>query len=116
MVRVAGHDHELGTRNHLLPSAYRFDGSETAAIGRDDQGRALDRGQVGSHVDRRHRSDEAELGRERRAPEGAAISGALKAVFGDDPPASTWIGVWCLAREEFLVEIEPSVVYLPRAP
>lgn len=47
--------------------------------------------------------------------EGAAISGALKAAFGDNPPASTWIGVSCLAREEFLVEIEPSVVYLPRA-
>jgi enamine deaminase RidA (YjgF/YER057c/UK114 family) len=49
-------------------------------------------------------------------PEGAAIAAALKAAFDDNPPASTWIGVSCLAREEFLVEIEPSVVYLPRTP
>ena len=45
--------------------------------------------------------------------EGKAISGALKAKFGDNLPCSTWIGVPGLAREEFLVEVEPSVVFLP---
>lgn len=44
--------------------------------------------------------------------EGRAISGALKAKFGDKPPCSTWIGVPRLARDEFLVEVEPSVVFL----
>ena len=38
--------------------------------------------------------------------EGKAISGALKAVFGDNPPCSTWIGVPRLAHDEFLVEVE----------
>jgi enamine deaminase RidA (YjgF/YER057c/UK114 family) len=47
--------------------------------------------------------------------EGKAISGALKAKFGDNLPCSTWIGVPGLAREEFLVEVEPSVVFLPPA-
>ena len=47
-------------------------------------------------------------------PEGKAIAAALKAVFGDKLPCSTWIGVPCLAREEFLVEVEPSPVFLPR--
>ncbi|MBN9088514.1 MAG: RidA family protein [Reyranella sp.] len=46
--------------------------------------------------------------------EGKAIGDALKAVFGDNPPCMTWIGVPALARDEFLVEIEPSVVFLPR--
>ena len=47
--------------------------------------------------------------------EGEAISGALRAIFGDDPPCATWIGVPGLANDEFLVEVEPSVVYLPKA-
>jgi enamine deaminase RidA (YjgF/YER057c/UK114 family) len=46
--------------------------------------------------------------------EGKAISGALKAMFGDKPPCSTWIGVACLADDEFLVEVEPSPVFLAR--
>ena len=46
--------------------------------------------------------------------EGAAISGALKAAFGDNPPCATWIGVPSLADDQFLVEVEPSVVYLAR--
>ena len=46
--------------------------------------------------------------------EGKAIGDTLKAVFGNNLPCSTWIGVPCLAREEFLVEVEPSVVYLAR--
>ena len=46
--------------------------------------------------------------------EGDAVSGALKAVFGDNPPCATWIGVPCLADDEFLVEVEPSVVFLAR--
>jgi enamine deaminase RidA (YjgF/YER057c/UK114 family) len=41
-----------------------------------------------------------------------AISGALKAMFGDRPPCSTWIGVPSLADDEFLVEVEPSPVFL----
>jgi enamine deaminase RidA (YjgF/YER057c/UK114 family) len=47
--------------------------------------------------------------------EGKAIASALKAAFGDNLPCSTWIGVSGLAREEFLVEVEPSVVFLPSA-
>jgi enamine deaminase RidA (YjgF/YER057c/UK114 family) len=47
--------------------------------------------------------------------EGKAIGGALKAMFGDQLPCSTWIGVPCLAREEFLVEVEPSPVFLPHS-
>ena len=47
--------------------------------------------------------------------EGDAISGALKAVFGDNPPCTTWIGVPSLARDEFLVEVEPSAVFLARS-
>lgn len=47
--------------------------------------------------------------------EGEAISGALRAMFGDDPPCATWIGVPSLANDEFLVEVEPSVVYLAKA-
>lgn len=44
--------------------------------------------------------------------EGTAISGALKAAFGGNPPCATWIGVPSLANDEFLVEVEPSVVFL----
>ena len=44
--------------------------------------------------------------------EGKAIGAALKAAFGDNLPCSTWIGVSGLARAEFLVEVEPSVVFL----
>ncbi|PJG55524.1 hypothetical protein CVM73_08105 [Bradyrhizobium forestalis] len=47
--------------------------------------------------------------------EGEAISGALRAMFGDNPPCATWIGVPSLANDEFLVEVEPSVVYLAKA-
>ncbi len=46
--------------------------------------------------------------------EGKAISGALKAAFGDNPPCATWIGVPRLADDEFLVEVEPSIVFLAR--
>jgi enamine deaminase RidA (YjgF/YER057c/UK114 family) len=46
--------------------------------------------------------------------EGKAVSGALKAVFGDNPPCSTWIGVPSLADDEFLVEVEPAPVFLAR--
>lgn len=44
--------------------------------------------------------------------EGRAISAALRAKFGDNPPCSTWIGVTSLADEQFLIEVEPSVVLL----
>src|SRR5882757_1094067 len=44
--------------------------------------------------------------------EGKEISGALRAKFGDTPPCSTWIGVPSLADEEFLIEVEPSPVFL----
>ena len=46
--------------------------------------------------------------------EGKAIGAVLKAVFGDNLPCSTWIGVSGLAKDEFLVEVEPSAVFLPR--
>jgi enamine deaminase RidA (YjgF/YER057c/UK114 family) len=42
------------------------------------------------------------------------IGRALKAAFGDAPPCATWIGVASLASDDFLVEVEPSVVFLPR--
>jgi enamine deaminase RidA (YjgF/YER057c/UK114 family) len=45
--------------------------------------------------------------------EGKAISAALRAKFGDNPPCSTWIGVTGLADDQFLIEVEPSVVFLP---
>lgn len=38
-----------------------------------------------------------------------AVTNGLLEVFGDDLPCATWIGVPCLAREEFLVEIEPTI-------
>jgi enamine deaminase RidA (YjgF/YER057c/UK114 family) len=44
--------------------------------------------------------------------EGYAISSALKAAFGDTPPCSTWIGVPNLADDDFLIEVEPSPVFL----
>ena len=44
--------------------------------------------------------------------EGRAISAVLRAKFGDNPPCSTWIGVTSLADEQFLIEVEPSVVFL----
>ena len=46
--------------------------------------------------------------------EAKAISAALRAAFGNNPPCATWIGVQSLANEEFLIEVEPSVVFLPR--
>ena len=44
--------------------------------------------------------------------EGKVISRVLKSVFGESLPCSTWIGVPGLADERFLVEVEPSPVYL----
>ena len=44
--------------------------------------------------------------------EGKAISGALRAKFGDTPPCSTWIGVPSLADDDFLIKVEPSPVFL----
>ncbi|SPP96493.1 protein of unknown function [Bradyrhizobium vignae] len=35
--------------------------------------------------------------------------------FGDRPPCATWIGVPSLAREEFLIEVEPSIIFVARA-
>jgi enamine deaminase RidA (YjgF/YER057c/UK114 family) len=52
--------------------------------------------------------------RQEHMHEGKAIGEVLRAVFGDNPPCSTWIGVPRLAMEEFLIEVEPSVVLLPR--
>jgi len=46
--------------------------------------------------------------------EGGAIGDVLKSVFGANLPCSTWIGVTSLAVEDFLIEVEPSVVFLPR--
>ncbi len=42
-----------------------------------------------------------------------AITAGLKAVFGEAPPASTWVGVPSLASPDFLVEIEPDPVIIP---
>lgn len=39
-----------------------------------------------------------------------SVTRGLKAVFGDAPPAATWIGVPALASGDFLVEIEPDPV------
>lgn len=50
--------------------------------------------------------------RQRHMHEGKAISGALSASFGDNPPCSTWIGVPGLADDDFLIEVEPSPVFL----
>ena len=46
--------------------------------------------------------------------EGRAIGEVLKSVFGANLPCSTWIGVTGLAVEDFLIEVEPSVVFLPK--
>ncbi|MES5482593.1 Rid family hydrolase [Bradyrhizobium sp. INPA03-11B] len=43
-----------------------------------------------------------------------AISAALVATFGDNPPCATWIGVPSLANDAFLIEVEPAVVFLAR--
>lgn len=45
-----------------------------------------------------------------------AVTHGLTAVFGDAPPATTWIGVSCLASPDFLVEIEPDPVTIPWTP
>jgi len=50
--------------------------------------------------------------RQSHMSEGKAISAALKAAFGDNPPCSTWIGVTSLADDDFLIEVEPSPVFL----
>jgi len=47
--------------------------------------------------------------------EGKAIGEVLRAAFGDNPPCTTWIGVPSLARDEFLIEVEPSAVFLARS-
>lgn len=44
--------------------------------------------------------------------EGDAVTRALKETFGNNPLCTTWIAVRSLAREEFLIEIEPSPVRL----
>lgn len=41
--------------------------------------------------------------------EAEAVTKGLMDVFGEDQPCATWIGVSCLAKEEFLVEIEPVI-------
>jgi enamine deaminase RidA (YjgF/YER057c/UK114 family) len=42
-----------------------------------------------------------------RPQDAGPISEALRTYFpGDEPPASTWVGVSALAVEDFLVEIE----------
>lgn len=46
--------------------------------------------------------------------ESEAISGALRATFGDNMPCATWIGVPSLANDAFLIEVEPSSVFLAR--
>jgi len=51
--------------------------------------------------------------RQSHIDQGKAISAALKSAFGDRPPCATWIGVPSLAHEDFLIEVEPSVVFLP---
>lgn len=44
-----------------------------------------------------------------------AISDVLRETFGDRPPCATWIGVPSLAREEFLIEVEPSTIFVARS-
>ncbi len=90
-------------------------------VGRDDIGRQLEKSlenlatalaSVGASLD--------QVGalrlyiKQSHLQEGRAISAALKATFGDNPPCTTWIGVPALADEAFLVEVEPSTVYLTR--
>ena len=38
-----------------------------------------------------------------------AVTRGLVKVFGDRLPCATWIGIPCLAHEDFLVEIEPTI-------
>ena len=88
-------------------------------VGRDDIGRQLEKSlenlaralaSVGASLD--------QVGalrlyiKQSHMHEGKAISGALKAAFGDNPPCATWIGVPRLADDAFLVEAEPSTVFL----
>ena len=40
----------------------------------------------------------------------APVSAGLKEFFPENPPATTWIGVYGLARPEFLIEIEGTAV------
>jgi enamine deaminase RidA (YjgF/YER057c/UK114 family) len=40
----------------------------------------------------------------------AAVSGALREFFTENPPVSTWIGASSLAVPEFLIEIEATAV------
>ena len=40
----------------------------------------------------------------------APVSEGLKEFFPENPPATTWIGVYGLARPEFLIEIEGTAV------
>jgi enamine deaminase RidA (YjgF/YER057c/UK114 family) len=88
-------------------------------VGAGDVGRQLEKSL--ENLDRALRSAGATLDqigalrlyiRQSHLGEGKAIARALKSVFGDNPPCSTWIGVPGLARDEFLVEVEPSPVYL----
>ena len=41
----------------------------------------------------------------------APVSEGLKEFFPENPPAATWIGVYGLARPEFLIEIEGTAVF-----
>ena len=50
--------------------------------------------------------------RQDQMEQSAAITAALKASFGETPPCATWIGVPRLADDDFLIEVEPSVVFL----
>jgi enamine deaminase RidA (YjgF/YER057c/UK114 family) len=88
-------------------------------VGPGDVGRQLEKSL--ENLDRALRSAGATLDqvgalrlyiRQSHMREGKAISRVLKSVFGDNPPCSTWIGVPGLADEEFLIEVEPSPVYL----
>jgi enamine deaminase RidA (YjgF/YER057c/UK114 family) len=46
-----------------------------------------------------------------RSEEAETVADVLKETFGDrDPPASTWIGVTCLARPEYMIEVEALAV------
>ena len=40
----------------------------------------------------------------------APVSAGLKEFFPENPPATTWIGAYGLARPEFLIEIEGTAV------
>jgi enamine deaminase RidA (YjgF/YER057c/UK114 family) len=46
-----------------------------------------------------------------KSEEAEMVAVVLKETFGDkDPPASTWIGVTCLARAEYRVEVEALAI------